>query len=133
IIITTKQGQGKVSVTYDGYYGRQTVKKGNVYDLISPLEEAQLKWQVLQNSGITPGDDLYGHGAQPVLPDYIYPIGAMEGDPRVDPDLYYVNPFYTSSDDYNTFYRINRANKEGTDWFHEIFHPANTQNHNMTV
>ncbi|HEX8676702.1 MAG TPA: SusC/RagA family TonB-linked outer membrane protein, partial [Segetibacter sp.] len=31
------------------------------------------------------------------------------------------------------FYRITRANKAGTDWFHEIFSPAPTMSHNVNV
>jgi hypothetical protein len=30
------------------------------------------------------------------LPDYITPAGAKEGDPSVNPSLYYVNPNFTS-------------------------------------
>ncbi|WP_143304702.1 SusC/RagA family TonB-linked outer membrane protein [Chitinophaga vietnamensis] len=133
IIITTKRGTGKVKVSYDGYYGRQVPKGGNVYHLLNPQEQANLVWMATKNSGKVPNDPQYGSGATPVLPDYITPDGAMEGDPRVDPSKYYVNPNFKSDDDYNTFYRIDKANKQGTDWFHEIFKPAPITSHNLSV
>jgi TonB-linked SusC/RagA family outer membrane protein len=138
VIITTKNGKsGKVSVSYDGYYGTQQPRSGNVWHILTPQEMAQLRFNALANSGTpitaqTP-DQLYGGGSTPVLPDYIYPTGAKEGDPAVDPSMYYVNPNYSNSADVNTFYRINRANKQGTDWFHEIFRPAPTMSHNIAV
>ncbi|CAG4990088.1 TonB-dependent receptor P26 [Dyadobacter sp. CECT 9275] len=134
IIVTTKRGTGKVSVQYDTYYGVQTPLKGNVWDLLSPMEEAELRWIGYKNTGITNiNDPMYGNGASPVLPDYLYPVGKMEGDPAVDPSKYYVNPNFHTEDDYNKFYRITKANKTGTDWFHEIFKPAVNQSHNLSV
>lgn len=138
IIITTKSGKsGKTSVTYDAYYGTQVPKSGNIYNILTPQEMAQLKFNALANSG-TPvtadkPDALYGGGATPVLPDYIFPTGAMEGDPRVDPSKYNVNPNYATPAELNNFSRIVRANKEGTDFFHQIFNPAPTQSHNLSV
>lgn len=137
IIITTKQGRGKTTITYDGYYGTQRPKGGNVWNLLSPMEEAQLKFMALKNSGtpVSPSspDALYGSGPEPVLPDYLNPIGAKDGDPSVNPNLYFVDPFYTNPDELNRFYRITKANKQGTDWFHEVFKPASMQNHNISV
>ncbi len=133
IIITTKKGSGKVKVSYDGYYGTQRPKGGNVWNILSPQETAQLKFNALTNSGSVINDPLYGTGPTPVLPDYIYPTGAHEGDPSVDPSKYYVNPDYTDPNDFATFYRINKANKAGTDWYHEVNKPAPIQNHNISV
>ncbi|BBE20407.1 SusC, outer membrane protein [Aquipluma nitroreducens] len=135
IILTTKAGSGKIKVQYDAYYGIQTVEQGNVWDLNSPQELADLKWSAMKNSnpGVAINDPLYGNGAKPVLPDYIYPIGLLEGDPRVNPSLYNVNPFYTNVADIQNFYRITKANKLGTDWFHEIFSAAPTMKHNLEV
>ncbi|KAA6436684.1 TonB-dependent receptor [Dyadobacter flavalbus] len=133
IIITTKKGKDKVKVNYSAWYGVQTPPKGNVWNTLNPMEQAQLKFQVQKNSGLPVGDDQYGHGATPVLPDYILPTGAKEGDPATNPDLYYVNPNYTSVDDFNTFNQIVKANKAGTDWFHEIFKPAPSTSHNISL
>jgi TonB-linked SusC/RagA family outer membrane protein len=137
IIITTKKGSGKVSINYDAYYGTQVPKGGNVFDLLNPTEMMSLRRLAIQNTatlnGTTPDFSslLYGPNGD-VLPDYINPVGAKFGDPSVDPNLYNVNPFYTSGS-LPTFYRISQANKEGTDWFHEIFDTAPIQSHNLSV
>ncbi|WP_143306301.1 SusC/RagA family TonB-linked outer membrane protein [Chitinophaga vietnamensis] len=133
IIISTRRGQGKISVKYDGYYGRQYPKHGNVWNTLDPQERANLRWLAYKNSGMDPSDALYGNGPKPVLPDYILPMGAKEGDPAVDPAKYYVNPDYTDLNDYNNFYQIVRANKAGTDWYHEVFRPASITSHNVAV
>ncbi|MFT4152754.1 SusC/RagA family TonB-linked outer membrane protein [Parafilimonas sp.] len=134
IIITTKKGTGKLTVNYSGYYGRQIPRKGNVLDLLTPQEQANYNWEAQKNNGVeNPSDPLFGSGPTPVLPDYIAPLGASEGDPSVDPSLYYVNPNYTSVDDYNSFYRIVKANKQGTDWYHEVFKPAPVTSHDLSV
>lgn len=138
IIITTKKGKtGKPVVSYDSYYGTQIPKKGNVYHMLNPQEQAQLKFDAFANSGtpITSGspDKLYGGGTTPVLPDYIFPMGVHEGDPSVDPSLYNINPNYTSVNDLGTFYHIVKANKTGTDWYHSVFKNAPTTNHNINV
>jgi TonB-linked SusC/RagA family outer membrane protein len=135
IIITTKRGNGKIKVQYDTYVGTQRPQGGNVWNLLNPQETAQLKFNAIRNvnPNATIADPLYGSGQTPVLPDYITPQGLSEGDPRVAEALYNVNPNYTSTDSYNNFYRIVRANKSGTDWFHEIFKPASIQSHNLAV
>jgi TonB-linked SusC/RagA family outer membrane protein len=131
IILTTKRGSGKVKVTYDAYYGTQRVKQGNVWDILSPQDMANLKFRALRASSPgTPISDLqYGSKQDPVLPNYIEPYGAE----TVDESTYFVNPNYTNSDDVNHFKRIMKANKTGTDWFHEIFKPASIQSHNISV
>lgn len=135
IIITTKRGRGKTSVTYDGYYGQQVVKRGNPWNMLNPQENADLTYLAYRNDGLEPTTyySLYGSGDKPVLPDYIAPAGAKEGDPSVNPDLYYVNPNYTDASELGSFHRIIKANKAGTDWFHEMNKDAPTQSHNLTV
>ncbi|SHK97072.1 TonB-linked outer membrane protein, SusC/RagA family [Chitinophaga jiangningensis] len=141
IVITTKRGTGKVKVTYDGYYGRQVPKGGNVYNHANPTEQGQLIWTAIKNTNerspanqqLKFEDAQYGSGPNPVVPDYIAPAGKMEGDPAVDPSKYYVNPYYKNASDVDNFYRISKANKAGTDWFHEIFNPAPITSHNLSV
>lgn len=129
IIITTKKGKGKVKVNYDTFLGTQQVAKGNVYNLLDPQGMADLKWLMYKNSGLPLVDAQYGSGATPVLPNYIVPTGAS----TVNEALYNVNPNYTNSADVGGFYRIVRANKAGTDWFHEVFRDAPMQSHNLSV
>ena len=135
IIITTKRGTGKVKVSYDGYYGTQRPQGGNVWNILSPQEQAELKWMAIANTTPNPtyADEQYGSGATPRLPDYIAPAGKMEGDPLTDPSLYILDPNYKVASDVDGFYRIVKANKAGTDWFHEIFKPAPITSHNLSV
>jgi len=134
IIITTKKGKGKVKIQYDAYYGTQVPKGGNVWNTLNPQQTADLFHLAEKNSGVTDfSDQQYGNGPTYVLPDYIEPAGAHNGDPSVNPALYYVNPFYTDPNDYNNFYRIVKANKKGTDWFHETFKAAPIINNNISL
>jgi len=138
IIISTKRGQDKIKVNYDAYYGTQRVPQGNVWNIATPQEMANLKRLALTNSGATSfSDPQYGNGATYVLPDYLVAgnsYGLQADAPAVDPSKYFVNPNYTGgSSELSSFYRIVQANKEGTDWFHEIFQPAPITSHNVAV
>ncbi|MDJ1503820.1 TonB-dependent receptor [Xanthocytophaga agilis] len=138
VIITTRKGSSKIKVSYDAYYGVQTPKGGNVWDILSPQGMADLKRLAKVNSGVATNDDpqYRENGNSYVLPDYLVggnQFGLQEGDPAVDPSLYRVNPNYTSSGEYNGFYRIVKANKAGTDWFHQIFKNAPITSHNLSL
>ncbi|MBB5285147.1 TonB-linked SusC/RagA family outer membrane protein [Rhabdobacter roseus] len=144
VIITTKKGKaGKPKLTYDTYYGTQSAWRG--LDLLNTQEYANVLWRsrinalntlvngvATPNAGqsglVYPSNAQFGNGATPVIPDYIIPGGAKEGDPRADPSRYVYDPFNPSSR-----YLISRANKEGTDWFGEMFNPAPIQNHQLGV
>lgn len=124
IVVTTKKGKAGAPVfAYDAYYGIQTPPKGNVFDLLNSEDYARLIKQV------NPGTVLFANG----LPDYTYAGAgtagiAMEGDPAVDPAKYNFDPANPDND-----YLIQKVNKEGTDWFHEIFKNAPMQSHNISV
>ncbi|CAN5769929.1 TonB-dependent receptor [soil metagenome] len=122
IIITTKKGKaGKAKVTYDMYYGVTTPGPG--YDMAGPQQEADAIWLQQRNSNIpNPSSGQFGDGASPVIPDYITPTGASEGDPNTDPSTYNLNSN-----------QITRANKAGTNWYDEITRSAPMQNHNISV
>lgn len=139
VIVTTKKGKvGKPMFTYDTYYGTQ--RPGKLLNLLNTQEYAQLVWESRINAGVlgpngNPAHAQFGNGASPVIPDYIFPAGAMEGDPRVaqNPDGTYVN--YSSNidgADFNkTKWLITKANKEGTNWLDEIYNPAPIQSHQI--
>ncbi|WP_303397501.1 SusC/RagA family TonB-linked outer membrane protein [Zobellia uliginosa] len=133
ILITTKKGTGKLSVSYNGYAGIQTPPRGNVYNILSPQEQADLKWIALQNSnpGTAINDIQYGSGSSPVLPYYIKPAGAAQGE--VDESTYFLDPFYSNPNQLGSFNQIIRANPEGTNWFQEIFNPASIQSHDISI
>ena len=75
-----------------------------------------------------PGNEMFKNG----MPDYMYrgPGGAgvaMEGDPAVDPAKYFYEKINVKN------YIIQKVNKEGEDWFHDLFKKAPTQNHSLTA
>jgi TonB-linked SusC/RagA family outer membrane protein len=122
IVITTKKGRtGKPLVSYDAYIGTQRPLKDG-WNLANPTENANAIWEQYKNTGVAPLHKQYGSGPTPVIPDYITPFGTMEGAPNTDPATY---ALYTN--------QITKANKQGTDWFHEIFKPALVQSHNLSV
>ncbi|WP_461082286.1 SusC/RagA family TonB-linked outer membrane protein [Spirosoma flavus] len=140
VIITTKKGKaGKPKFTYDAYYGIAT--PGKFPELVNTADFASLIWESRRNAGNlvngNPKHAQFGNGATPVIPDYIFPDGAMEGDPRLAKDANgnYVN--YSTDVDAASFrnskWLITKANKEGTNWFDEIFDPAPVQNHQIGV
>jgi TonB-linked SusC/RagA family outer membrane protein len=141
VIVTTKKGKaGKPVFTYDMYAGTQ--RPGKFLSLLNTSEYAQLVWESRINAGAVgangnPVHAQFGNGPTPNIPDYIFPAGAMEGDPRVAQDANgnYIN--YSSNidgPDFNkTKWMITKANKEGTNWLDEIYNPAPIQNHQIGV
>jgi TonB-dependent starch-binding outer membrane protein SusC len=136
IIVTTRSGKnGKTRIHYDSYYER-TIPLKNGLSLLNPQEVGEALWQGYRNSGqvdpVTgnPNDPIYGSGPQPVLPDFRIAgpyTGLFNGDPRASDSAYNID--YAKGD----IYQIVAANKTGTDWFHQLFKPANSQNHTLTV
>ena len=130
IVITTKKGKnGPAKISYDTYFGTQDPGKG--LDLLNSQEYAQLVFLAYKNSGQALSGtlaSLYGTGQTPVLPDYILPTGAKEGDPSVDPSKYKLN-----YDNIPSSYLITRANKAGTNWFDELTRTAPMMRHNISV
>jgi len=134
VVITTKRGKaGRSTISYDAYYGTQRPLPGNPFHLLNSQELANALWKADIQSGQVdtltglPVSTQYGKGAQPVLPDYITPGGAHEGDPSVNPALYNVD--YSKG----AIYQITKANKQGTNWFHELFRPAPIQSHTLSM
>lgn len=125
IIVTTKKGKsGAPTISYDSYFGVQTPPSGNVLNVASP--EAYAAFVKKMN----PNTQLFPNG---VLPDYMYGGPGIkgignEGDPAVAESKYVFDAANPSKD-----YLIQRVNKQGTDWFHQIFKPAATQSHNLTM
>jgi TonB-linked SusC/RagA family outer membrane protein len=134
IIVTTQKGKsGRTRISYDMYLGWQQPLEG--LDLLSPQEWAELTWKAYRNSGQVvngnPNHPLYGNGTDPVLPDYLFAgphqDTLYEGNPYVNPALYNLNP------DNGDIYQIVRYETNGTDWFHEMYKPAFSQNHTVTI
>lgn len=124
IVITTKKGKsGKPILSYDSYFGVQVPPKGNVFNLMNSQDYATLY------SKVNPGNILFANG----VPDYTYagPSSAgtaSTGDSTIDPSRYNFDASHPQND-----YLIQKINKYGTDWFHEIFKPASMQSHTITA
>ncbi|MEI6049652.1 MAG: TonB-dependent receptor [Bacteroidota bacterium] len=111
VIITTKRGSaGKLKVSFSTRYSVSSFH--NPFTMLNPKQMGEMLWLQAKNQGINAISPLYGSGATPVVPDYIVPAGAMEGDPRTDPSLYNYNQA--------GFNNITKANKTGTDWYGSI-------------
>ncbi|MBW3546023.1 MAG: SusC/RagA family TonB-linked outer membrane protein, partial [Bacteroidetes bacterium] len=128
VIITTKKGKvGVPRITLDSYYGTQIAPRGP--ELLNTQQLGDLLWQSARNAGQDPQNAQYGNGAEPQIPDFILAgdqSGVMEGDPATNPELYNI-------DFSRPRHQIVRANKEGTDWWDEVFDPAPIQNHQLTI
>ncbi|PWK80518.1 TonB-linked SusC/RagA family outer membrane protein [Mucilaginibacter oryzae] len=135
VVVTTKKGKsGAATITYDAYYGTQRPLKDG-FKLADTKTYVEAIYESYKNSpkddGTSPladGNPQYDPGKTGTwtIPDYITPAGAKEGDPNTNPSTYLLNPSVTDN-------QITRANKQGTDWFHEVFKPAPVQSHNITA
>lgn len=125
IIVTTKKGRGAPKITYDAFIGTQRPLKDG-FNLANTPEYVDVLYRQAFNSNDTL-DTKQFKGLTPTIPDYITPAMSFEGDPKTDPSEYV---FDVGQPDDN---RIARANKTGTDWFHEIFKPARFQSHTISA
>lgn len=136
IVVTTRNGKaGKTHLSYDSYLSlTQPLSKG--LDLLNPQETADLTWLALKNShqvdaNGNPNSNFYGNGANPVLPDFFLAGPNLEGFPANAPQ---VNPNLHNLDfSKGPIYQIIPTNKRGIDWFHELFKPALSQQHTLSV
>ncbi|MFH6604547.1 SusC/RagA family TonB-linked outer membrane protein [Maribacter algicola] len=123
IIITTKQGKmGKPVISFETFYGTQSssedVEALNAEELGSYLYLADLY------AGKSPGHGQYTFGPNGVIiPDYVFPSGAFEGDPGVDPSLYALEP--------GNIYAITRS--ADTNWWKETTRSAPIQNYQISA
>src|SRR5690606_34478045 len=138
VIITTKNGEpGPPRISFDMYYGTQSPNRGRFPEFLNPQQYAEYVYQRYINAGKTPGlsgttGSNYGSDPlNPVLPDYLV-AGTKTGHnitaADVDPSLYSY-----SLENPSQFYQINRANKEGTNWFEEITQNAPIEDYQLSI
>lgn len=122
VIITTKRGAAnqKPNLTFNVRTGMTNAI--NQYDLLNTQEYMEAVWLSLRNRGAALQHAQYGSGENPRIPDYILPAGAMEGDPGVNPALYNYPD-----------YQIYKANKQGTNWYDEIYRTGIVQEYDLSV
>ncbi|MBY5958956.1 TonB-dependent receptor [Membranicola marinus] len=125
ILVTTKKGKtGAPVVSYDASYGIQYPFGENPFNLLMSED-----YMTVYNKAF-PGNAKFPGGK---MPDYMYrgPGGAgvaMQGDPAVDPSLYFWESPNTGGN-----YIIQKLNKEGTDWYSELFKKAPNMEHNLSA
>ncbi|MEY3188265.1 MAG: hypothetical protein RIT41_800 [Bacteroidota bacterium] len=140
IIVTTKRGKGKPTITYDSYTGIQVPRTGNVWNKLDPQGMADLAFLAAKNSGqvdaqgnVSSGQ--YGTGKIAILPDYIK-AGSYSGvGPNSDAAAKAATNLALYNNDYSKgpIHLIVPANKKGTDWWDEIFDPAPMTSHSITA
>ncbi|NHA04566.1 TonB-dependent receptor [Mucilaginibacter sp. HC2] len=135
IVVTTKKGKsGKTTITYDGFYGTTRPLKDG-FKLADTKTYMEAEFESYKNDGKIGGGpkgnpntqfDPQGTGTY-TIPDFISPAGAKIGDPGTTAADYTLNPLTGVGN------QVTMANKQGTDWFHEVFKPAPTTIHNITA
>ncbi|MEO3404698.1 TonB-dependent receptor [Mucilaginibacter sp. CAU 1740] len=152
VVVTTKKGKtGAATITYDAYYGTQR-PLADGFKLAYSKTYVQAIYESYLNSpkadGTSPladGNSQYDPGktGKWTIPDFLTPAGAHVGDPGTTIDWYNLNPnngnpldplrVGPNGVDLLGANNITMANKQGTDWFHEVFKPAPIQSHNITA
>jgi TonB-linked SusC/RagA family outer membrane protein len=140
IIVTTKRGKGKATITYESYTGIQVPRTGNVWNKLDPQGMADLAFLAAKNSGqvdaagnVSSGQ--YGTGKVAILPDYIK-AGSYSGvGPNSGAAALAATNLALYNNDYSKgpIHLIVPANKKGTDWWDEIFDPAPMTSHSITA
>ncbi len=124
IIITTKRGKvGKPTISVNSFYGTQT--PDGTPEALNAEELGRYIFLANTYAGRSTehGQYRYGPNGEVILPDYVFPSGAMEGDPGVDPALYALEP--------GNIYPITRA--ADTDWWAESTRSAPIQSYQITA
>ena len=133
VIVTTKRGHGKATISYDGFYGSQQ-PLANGFNLSGSQTYADVLWLQSYNAGLIPGNTWFGQGgatyAPPTLPAYLTPTPYSNATGTV-------NPNYVALQDPSTYNipnnQITKTHLVGTDWFHEIFKPAPWTQHTLSA
>ena len=118
ILITTKHGRQNQEATVTLSVRTGISNASNQYDLLNTQEYGKALWLL----GTPTIQNAYGSGSSPVIPDYVLPKGTMEGDPSADPKLYNYPD-----------YQIYKANKQGTNWYDEIYRTGVIQEYDLSV
>ncbi|WP_086543097.1 SusC/RagA family TonB-linked outer membrane protein [Algoriphagus antarcticus] len=124
VIITTKRGKvGKTSISFNTYYGTQ--QSGNSVDVLNSAELGQYLYLADIYAGKTPthGQYTFGPNGEVGIPDYVFPSGAMNGDPATDPELYSLRP--------GNIYAITKS--ADTDWWDEVTRSAAIKNYQISA
>lgn len=134
IVVTTKSGKtGKNEITYDMYYGSQSIPERSYPKMLDTQGYADMLWRGFAGAGITPNSQIFGNGASPVIPSQLWtamnvnaPVGNAARTPQ--PGQYEVfdnvNP-----DNYGPYQIYNTS--PGTNWHREITRSAPMMSHQI--
>jgi TonB-linked SusC/RagA family outer membrane protein len=132
VVITTNKGRGdEISVNYSGSFGYQVPQTGEVYNILTPMEQARLERMADQNTeGIPVSHPTYlDSDGNPSVPEWILP--ARADNPNTD--QYFVNPVYKDANQLSRFRQFVRANQGGTNWFDALTEPAAQTQHSVSI
>lgn len=127
ILVTTKSGKKnqKLVVNFSAKAGVSRNKSS--YNLMNTREMGEWYWLAAKNQGIENySHPLYGNGATPDIPEYIFPARAQ----NVDHSLYDNQMIHEDGTD---TYLITKANKEGTDWMDAVTQDALFQQYSLGI
>ena len=133
IIVTTKKGKaGKSVISYDGFYGTQVPKGGNVWNMANPTQQAAMAFSAGDPNAVHlyPGGNLptYGYqGGSAANTGTFGPSGATN-----DPAVVALYHYDASNPNPSTNFLVQKFNQSGTDWFHAVFKAAPTMQHTIT-
>ena len=130
VLITTKSGKKNQKVQMNVNVRQGFTTPGKFYDLLNTQEWADMLWLQAKNANIEGfSHTQFGSGATPVIPDYIFPTGAMNGDPRADMSLYDNKMAVEDGDD---TYLITKTSP-GTDFFGETTRNAAYKEYTLDI
>jgi len=125
ILVTTKSGRKNQKAKINVNLKTGLVQNTNHYNMLNTREYGEMLWLQAKNDGVENySHPLYGSGATPDIPEYIFPNRGV----NVDESRY--DNLMIEEDGTDT-YMITKANKEGTDWLREIERTA--QLHDLSL
>jgi TonB-linked SusC/RagA family outer membrane protein len=137
VVVTTKKGkQGKATIAYDGQYGT-TQPLADGFKMGGTDTYVTAEYLSHKNDGSVGGGPNGGNvnqqfdptgSGQYTVPTYISPSALQQLNGAST-----AASAYTLNTNNGTGQQITMANKAGTDWFHEVFRAAPTQQHNITA
>ena len=128
IIVTTKKGKaGKAVISYDGYYGTQVPKGGNVWNIATPADQVAMAYDAADPnaSKLFPGQKIPTYGYQGVG-------GGSFGASGVTDDPAVLALYHFDANNPSNNFLVQKFNQSGTDWFHAVFKAAPTMQHTVT-
>jgi TonB-linked SusC/RagA family outer membrane protein len=130
VLITTKTGKKNQKISMNVNVRQGISKPGKFYDLLNTQEWADMLWLEAKNANVTGYSHAQlGNGAAPVIPYYLFPTKAAQGDPLADMSRYDNQLAVRDGDD---TYLITRTSP-GTDWYGESTRNASFKEYTVDV